>query len=122
MNHSSESPSQESTSTRSYTVRRIQRLLPKTPGRMEHRWGERFELRAAVRLHCVTREIDGHLKDVSLSGAFVHTRLQVPPWTQIELELSGRRIAAYVVRVAADGLGIEWSEFAPRAIRVLLSL
>src|SRR5262249_18009979 len=90
--------------------------------RMEHRWGKRFPVRAAVRLHCAKWDAAGYLKDASLSGAFIHTRLLVAPWLQVELELLGIRIEAYVVRTAADGLGIEWTEFAPPVIRELLSL
>jgi hypothetical protein len=88
---------------------------------MEHRWGERFPVRAAVRLHCAKWDAAGYLKDASLSGAFVHTRLLVAPWTQVEIALLGVRIEAYVVRVTADGLGVEWAEFAPSAIRKLLA-
>ncbi len=88
--------------------------------RMEHRWGERIPVRASVRVHCAKWDAAGQLRDASLSGAFVHTRLQVTAWTHVELELSGVRIAAFVVRVAGDGLGVEWCEFAPLPIRELL--
>ena len=107
-------------------VSRPQRVpSPRTSGprnRMEHRWGERIPVRASVRVHCAKWDAAGQIRDASLSGAFVHTRLQVTPWTHVELELSGARIAAFVVRVAADGLGVEWSEFAPRPVRDLLGL
>ena len=89
---------------------------------MEHRWGERMPARATVRVHCAKWDAAGQIRDASLSGAFVHTRLQVAAWTHVEVELSGARIAAFVVRVATDGLGIEWSEFAPRPVRDLLGL
>jgi hypothetical protein len=73
-------------------------------------------------VHCAKWDAGGLMRDASLSGAFVNTRLQVPAWTNIELELVGVRIAAFVVRVASDGIGIEWSEFAPRQIREVLGL
>jgi hypothetical protein len=88
---------------------------------MEHRWGERVLVRAAVRLHCANWDAAGYIKDASLSGAFVHTRLQIPTWTHIELNLSGTRVAAFVVRVTAEGFGIEWCEFGPPAVRELLA-
>ena len=88
---------------------------------MEHRWGERTPVRAAVRVHCAKWDAAGYIRDASLSGAFVHTRLQIPAWTHIEVDLSGTPIAGFVVRVTAEGLGIEWSEFAPPAIRALLA-
>ncbi len=90
--------------------------------RMEHRWGERMPVRASVRVHCAKWDAAGQLRDASLSGAFVHTRLQIAAWTHVELELSGTRIAAFVVRVASDGLGVEWCEFAPHPVRELLRL
>ena len=96
---------------------------PYRPGHrafMEHRWGERSLVRAAVRLHGAIWDAAGYLRDASLSGAFVQTRLQVPAWTRVELSLSGTRIAAFVVRVTPDGLGIEWCEFAPHPVRKLL--
>ena len=89
---------------------------------MEHRWGERMPVRVSVRVHCAKWDAAGQLRDASLSGAFVHTRLQIPAWTHVELELSGARIAAFVVRAATDGLGREWCEFAPRPVRELLGL
>jgi hypothetical protein len=125
MNHAFESSSTDTTSSRTPGRHRSPSAAPDAPAarsRMEHRWGERISVRADVRLHCAKWDAAGHLKDASLSGAFIHTRLLVPAWSQIELELSGERIAAFVVRVTSDGLGIEWSEFAPRVIRDLLSL
>jgi PilZ domain len=125
MNHAFASSASDAANTRPSSLRHASssaspaRVLR---ARMEHRWGERFPVRAAVRLHCAKWDAAGYLKDASLSGAFVHTRLLVAPWTQVELELLGIRIVAYVVRVAPDGLGIEWTEFAPRVIRELLSL
>ena len=125
MNHAFESSAPDAASTRISTLRRSSSSASPARGlrtRMEHRWGERFPVRAAIRLHCAKWDAAGYLNDASLSGAFVHTRLLVAPWTQVELELLGIRIEAYVVRVAPDGLGIEWTEFAPSVIRELLSL
>ena len=60
------------------------------PRRMEHRWGERMPVRATVRVHCAKWDAAGQIRDASLSGAFVHTRLQVAAWTHVEVELSRR--------------------------------
>lgn len=65
------------------------------------------------------------MEDVSLSGAFVHTVFHPPLFSHVYVELDrvsamrgGRqRISAYVVRRTADGIGLEWFEFAPEAIR-----
>lgn len=124
MNHAFESSTPDAANTRTSGPGRSSNSASPARvlrARMEHRWGERFAVRAAVRLHCAKWDAAGYLKDASLSGAFVHTRLLVAPWTQVEIELLGIRIDAYVVRVAPDGLGIEWTEFAPRVIRELLA-
>jgi len=99
---------------------------------MEHRWGERVELHLTVKLSCrgSAPPVAGCLENVSSSGAFVRTEGCGPPRGPVEVILeqdgsdSGRprsmRLLAYVVRESAAGVGIEWSEFAPRVIRELL--
>ena len=96
---------------------------------MEHRWGERVAVRQTVKLACGSlRDVAGSLENVSVSGAFVRTEGFKPPRGPVEVLLtepiSGRghsvRLAAYVVRETATGVGLEWCEFAPRAIRELM--
>jgi hypothetical protein len=92
---------------------------------MEHRWGKRFPLNAAVKLRLRTGAVvAGGIANASLSGAFVQTTSRLPIYTYVLLELdsdgaqqSGPEcIPAYVVRAAPDGVGLEWSEFAPPAV------
>jgi hypothetical protein len=94
---------------------------------MEHRWGKRFPLNAAVKLRLRTGAvIAGGLANASLSGAFVYTTSRLPIYTYVLLEFdsdgaqqsgSGLEcIPAYVVRAAPDGVGLEWGEFAPPAV------
>lgn len=98
---------------------------------MEHRWGERVAVRRTVELACGSAApVSGSLENVSVSGAFVRTEGCKPARGPVEVILgrpdyaAGRgrdvRLAAYVVRETAAGVGIEWSEFAPRAIRELM--
>lgn len=97
---------------------------------MEHRWGERVELRLTVKLSCggSAPSVAGCLENVSSSGAFVRAEGRGPPRGPVELILEqdgvgrGRsvRLPAYVVRESESGVGIEWCEFAPLAIRELL--
>ncbi len=96
---------------------------------MEHRWGERVAVRQTVELACGSSPpVAGMLENVSSSGAFVRTQGKGPPRGPVEVILqqgvSGRRpsarLPAYVVRETANGVGIEWCEFAPRAIRELI--
>src|SRR5262245_54770784 len=99
---------------------------------MERRWGMRLVVDAMARLDC--RSGHSHtvcLHDVSLSGAFLSTSMRVEPMTRIWLKLSPgdgavsarttRTIEAYVVRQTADGLGIEWCDFAPPMIALMMS-
>ena len=84
---------------------------------MEHRWGQRVPADVIVRLIGAPGAIGtGRLRNVSATGAFVHTNLDLPPLTPVRVELiagpppkgypcAGR---AYVVRQVAAGVGIEW--------------
>jgi hypothetical protein len=95
---------------------------------MEHRWGKRSALDVAVRLRRGSGAVDtGRIANASLSGVFVRTTTRLPVFTRVLVELDGsgarqsapERIPAYVVRAAPDGLGLEWSEFAPSAVDLL---
>lgn len=96
---------------------------------MEHRWGERVAVRQTVELAVGSSPpVAGLLENVSSSGAFVRTQGRGPPRGPVEVVLqeSGSirrrsvRLPAYVVRETDSGVGIEWCEFAPRAIRDLI--
>ena len=98
---------------------------------MEHRWGKRSALDVGVRLRLGSGVVDmGRLVNASLSGAFVRTGYCLPAFTRVVVELDSgaarqsapQRIPAYVVRVATDGLGLEWSEFAPPPLKELFGL
>jgi hypothetical protein len=100
---------------------------------MEHRWGERVALRQTVELFFGSSPpVVGSLENVSSSGAFVRTAGRRPPRGPVEVVLGARaaedrsvrrqspRLPAYVVRETDSGVGIEWCEFAPRAVRELI--
>ncbi|HUN71882.1 MAG TPA: PilZ domain-containing protein [Steroidobacteraceae bacterium] len=96
---------------------------------MEHRWGERVSVRTTVELSCGSLPpVCGYLENLSSSGALVRTDGPRPPRGPVSVIMRegdfGRRrparVAAYVVRETANGVGIEWCEFAPRAVRGLL--
>ena len=87
------------------------------PAFMEHRWGQRMPCRARARLSAGAVMGAGHLRNVSSSGAFIETGLDLPVHTQVELVVLGNESAtrtvevnASVVRVERDGIGVEWSE------------
>lgn len=97
---------------------------------MEHRWGERFRIQIPVRLLvCSLGVVHGWSEDVSLSGVFVSTGARIHTGVAVHVELdlphsrrlNPHRIPAYAVRPTERGVGLEWSEFAPRAIRALFA-
>lgn len=97
---------------------------------MEHRWGERVALRQTVELFFGSSPpVVGSLENVSSSGAFVRTAGRRPPRGPVEVILQedrsvrrqSPRLPAYVVRETESGVGIEWCEFAPRAVRELIA-
>jgi PilZ domain len=96
---------------------------------MEHRWGERFAVSMTVELSSGSSPpVTGSLENVSASGAFVRINQRGPPRGPVVVILrqegSGRtrsgRLAAYVVRETEGGVGIEWCQFAPRAVREIM--
>lgn len=104
--------------------------IPRTQvPRMEHRLGARAPFTVHVRLDRDGRTLGfGNLRSASVSGAFVETSLALPLLTSIDIVYGCARsrqavtalVAAYVTRVTATGVAVEWSEFAPAAIRRLL--
>src|SRR6185437_7064413 len=94
---------------------------------MEHRWGVRRLLDISVRLDGRPQLLTfARLKDASSSGAYVETRIAPPMLSRVWMELDwdrrddSKRIAACVVRTQQDGVGLEWCDFAPRAILALI--
>jgi hypothetical protein len=67
------------------------------------------------------------LRDVSASGAFVMTAVNVPYMVTVQVRLLVRRnhrvagstLQGVVVRRGPDGIGIEWLEFCPAGLRHL---
>jgi len=57
--------------------------------------------------------------DASSSGAFICTNLFVPRWGLVQVRFRTGTVAGWVVRVATDGIGIEWWQFAPPTVIAL---
>lgn len=101
----------------------------RSPTTMEHRLGIRIPLSLLVRLDQQSETAAlGRMLNVSLSGAYLATSRTYELLSRIDIvcgrfsdaraDVSG--IAAYVVRKAGGGVGVEWCEFAPPAIRRLV--
>jgi hypothetical protein len=94
---------------------------------VEQRWGERHRINIGV-----TLKVGPHnalpvlLKSVSLSGALVDMRLDLPPLTPVELTLPAlggavsAPLEARVVREGTKGCALEWLSFGPNPIRMML--
>ena len=85
--------------------------------RVEHRRGQRMATAMWIRLGSGGAELGmGNLANVSFSGAFLETSLQLPVSANITLEpltsagvaLDDMKMTARVARVDRRGLGIEW--------------
>lgn len=85
---------------------------------MEHRWGQRMTCQAHVRLSAGPGiNGAGRVRDISSSGAFIETALELSLNTRLTLVVLGNESAARaveftasVVRVDRDGVGIEWCD------------
>lgn len=91
---------------------------------MEHRWGQRVAVKMPVGFNG-RPHAQNWMRDVSTSGAFIETVLLFPLFSLLEVTFmaggSLQSVPAYVVRIDADGVGVEWGTFAPEAIRALLA-
>jgi hypothetical protein len=90
---------------------------------MDHRWGFRLPVDIGVRLvHMPYTLGAGRLREISISGAFVRTGIQLPLLARIRILGSSRdydsrdALEAYVVRRGRSGYALEWSELSPVAL------
>lgn len=97
---------------------------------MEHRWGVRQMLEVGVKLYVQPdRPLSGRLLNASSSGGYVTTSVTVPIMTRVDVTIGCdnsqrgglHRIAGYVVRADARGVGIEWQDFAPPPVLALIA-
>jgi len=95
--------------------------------RIEHRWGRRFRVNIPVTAAVSSSEVECRLRNLSLSGALIKSEHDFRLNTLIEVIISlpllaaGRAtVKAHVTRKHAQGIAIEWCEFAPHAVKELL--
>ncbi len=93
---------------------------------MEHRWGERVPLDCPTQLVLVDGTlVEGRVRNASISGALIETAQRVPVYTPLSVRLltAGRRnleLPACVVRVAREGVAVEWRDMAVPTLVALL--
>jgi hypothetical protein len=96
---------------------------------MEHRCGTRYavDVPVYVRTRNAALSASGQLCEVSITGGFVRTVLPAQPLSYIAIQLLADEklprevlfVEGQVVHRTRHGLGIEWSEYAPRLVRHL---
>ena len=93
---------------------------------MEHRWGRRVGVDMPVRVsRAPLPERPGRIRDLSISGAFIHTDCDFTLLSRIQVAIdpphrAGRAVrllSACVVRRSDDGVGIEWCVDSPPATK-----
>lgn len=93
---------------------------------MEHRWGTRVELDAAVDLVIAGGRAErAVVANASLSGAFVKWLGPAPFMGRVALRPVGAKgewLEGCVVRLAADGFGIEWLDPGLQPIAMLKAM
>ena len=97
--------------------------------RMEHRWGERLRVDFPVRVMAHRFSVrEGRLADLSVSGARVKADFEARVFSRVQIAIDlplwpkhqSPVVEAYVTRRYKHEFGIEWCEFAPRAVSKLL--
>ena len=98
--------------------------------RMEHRCGNRKSIDARVTVRTRGgRIVRGVLQNVSASGALVASPLPLPLHSAVFVQIEAADahlpfcrvgVAGEISRITEDGFAIEWAEFAPHTLRVIL--
>jgi hypothetical protein len=92
----------------------------------EHRWGQRFEVNIPVQVAIgVLKGIDGRLQNVSCSGGLLTADYELRLRSLLEIHvrlpiLGHAMIEAHVTRASNGAVGLEWCEFASRAVKHLV--
>jgi len=92
------------------------------------RWGDRVRVNIPVQVSAgVVTSAAGCIKNLSLSGALVKADVNLGLYALIQLSIDvpaplqrAASITAYVSRKTREGVGIEWCQFGPTAVKDLL--
>lgn len=96
---------------------------------MEHRWGRRAALDVEVTINDRPLALlRGRIRNISISGAFVQTKISLPINTRVELVFTPHkddpnrvyRLDAIVLRRTPEGLGMMFSQFNPKSLADLI--
>jgi hypothetical protein len=94
----------------------------------DSRWGDRVRVNIPVQVstNALTGAV-GCLKNLSLSGALVAADVELGLHALIQVNITlpppsqrAAAVVAYVSRKTAEGVGVEWCQFAPSVVKDLL--
>jgi hypothetical protein len=100
-----------------------------TESSQERRWGVRVSVDLPVRLGFGRNSsATGRMRDASISGALIECAMEIPTFTQLQVEIPADgtslpeplQLAARVVRAEHPWLGVEWRDVPPPALESLL--
>ena len=94
----------------------------------EGRWGDRVRVNIPVEMSAnAVASAVGCIKNLSLSGALVKAEVDLGLHSLIQVSIKMPSLAsqptaitAYVSRKIQDGVGVEWCQFGPTAVKDLL--
>jgi len=96
---------------------------------MEHRWGRRQSTDLKVRFVSRIKIGAGCLSNVSVTGAFMKTKVHLRLLSVLNLSIAsrsrkagGKGVAAFVVRQDSAGVGLEWCDEGQISIESRLAL
>jgi len=96
---------------------------------MEHRWGRRQSTDLRVRFVSLTKIGTGCLSNISVTGAFMKTKVHLRLLSVLNLSVAsrsrtakGKSVPAFVVRQDSAGVGLEWCEAGQTSIEARLAL
>jgi hypothetical protein len=96
---------------------------------MEHRWGKRQSTDVRVRFVSHAKIGTGCLSNVSVTGAFMKTKVHLRLLSVLNLSIAshsrkgkGKGVAAFVVRQDPTGVGLEWCEGGQTSIEARLAV
>jgi hypothetical protein len=93
---------------------------------MEHRWGTRIPVDIPVRLVAPRwTALEGQVVNLSSTGALITIGHRVRLLSRLDVLILPAHaqtvvVPAYVIRQGNEGIGVEWCDYAPRAICELL--
>jgi hypothetical protein len=96
---------------------------------MDHRWGQRFTVDFAVKVAGRPFAVrGGRLTNLSVSGGAIQISADIRLLTRVQVAIAVPNhfldpipvVSGYVTRKFGDCIGVEWSDFAPDAVRELL--